>query len=119
VAFAEAAFGIVGVDCALALYVEALIDDGVLDWPSMLAMMTINPARLLGLDKLWLGTLIEGGPADVTVIDPDLTWTIDVDEFATTGRNCPFDGRSARGRAVATIVGGAVKLLRTRHRLSL
>jgi dihydroorotase len=117
-AFADAAFGIVGVDCALPLYVEALVEDGVIDWPSMLAMMTINPARLLELDRVWLGSLIEGGPADVTVIDPTVAWTIDVDEFVSTGRNCPFHGRSARGRAVATIVGGELKLLRTPQRLA-
>jgi len=116
--FASAAFGIVGVDCALPLYAEALIEDGVLDWPALLAMMTINPARLLGLDRVWLGSLITGGPADVTVIDPALPWTIDVNEFATTGRNCPFHGRSVRGRAVATIVGGEVALLRTPQRLA-
>jgi dihydroorotase len=116
--FAAAAFGIVGVDCALPLYAEALIDDGVVGWPALLAMMTINPARLLGLDRVWLGTLIVGGPADVTVIDPALPWTIDAAVFASTGRNCPFHGRSVRGRAVSTIVGGEIKLLRTAERLA-
>lgn len=116
--FASAAFGIVGVDCALALYAEALIEDGVIDWPSLLAMMTVNPARLLGLDRIWLGMLITGGPADVTIIDPALPWTIDVNEFASAGRNCPFHGRSVRGRAVATVVGGQVMLLRAPQRLA-
>ena len=116
--FAAAAFGIVGVDCALPLYAEALIEDGVIDWPALLAMMTINPARLLGLDRVWLGALIVGGPAEVTVIDPALSWTIDAADFASTGRNCPFHGRSVRGRAIATIVGGEIKLLRTTERLA-
>ena len=105
--FANASFGIVGVECALPLYRQALIDDGVLDWPALLAMMTINPARLLGpAVPPGLGTLAVGGPADVTVIDPDLAWTVASADFASPGLNCPFDGWSVRGRAVATIAGG-------------
>ena len=84
----------------------------VLDWPALLAMMTINPARLLGIDRHGYGMLRVGGPADITVIDPDLPWTIDSREFASAGRNCPFDGWTVRGRAVAVIVGGAIKLAR-------
>jgi dihydroorotase len=104
--FAAAPFGIVGLDCALPLYAQALIGGGVLDWPAMLAMMTINPARLTGLDRLGLGMLRQGGPGDVTVIDPQLSWTIDVARFASAGRNCPFHGWKVAGRAVATIVAG-------------
>ncbi len=107
--FGRAAFGIVGLECALPLYVRALVEEGVIGWPHLLAMMTINPARLVGLDREGLGTLVEGGPADVTVIDPDLAWTIDPDRFATTGRNCPFGGWSVRGRAIATIVNGRIR----------
>ena len=110
--FASASFGIVGLDCALPLYVQALIDDGVLDWPAMLAMMTINPARLVRLDRNGVGRLGVGLPGDVTVIDPALEWTLDVQGFATTGLNCPFDGWRVRGQAISTIVGGQVKMLR-------
>ena len=113
--FAAAPFGIIGLDCALALYAKALIDSGVLDWPAMLAMMTINPARLCGLDGK--GTLAEGADADVTVIDPRETWTIDVEQFASRSRNCPFHGWSVTGRPIATIVGGDVKLCRDAGRL--
>jgi dihydroorotase len=109
VSFAEAAFGFVGLECALALYREALVDDGVIDWPRMIAMMTLHPAKLLGIAESGLGSLRAGGPADVTVIDPDLAWTIDPEAFASRGRNCPFAGRNVRGRAIATIVGGEIK----------
>jgi len=112
--FADASFGIVGLDCALPLYVRALIEDGVTDWPGLLAMMTINSARLIGIADDGFGTLTIGGPGDVTVIDPELAWTIDPDGFATTGRNCPFSGWTVRGRAVATIVGGKLAMLRSR-----
>ena len=106
--FAAASFGIVGLECALPLYRKALIDDGVLDWPQMLAMMTCNPARLVGLDAEGLGSLTEGGPADLTIIDPDLEWIIDADAFMSSGRNCPFHGWAVRGRSIKTIVAGTV-----------
>lgn len=109
--FADAAFGIVGLECALPLYIKALIEDGVLDWPAMLAMMTINPAQLVGIDKLGLGSLKVGGPGDVTVIDPKHNWTINCQNFASKGRNCPFDGWQVEGKAIATIVSGKGQLL--------
>lgn len=79
----------------------------------MLALMTINPARLVRLDAAGVGRLAVGLPADVTIIDPQLQWTIDVAAFASAGRNCPFDGWTLSGRAVATIVGGRVQFDRT------
>ena len=107
--FATAAFGMVGLECALPLYKEALIDDGVLDWPRMLAMMTSQPAELVNLHHLGLGRLEVGGPADLTIIDPDLEWTIDPHQFRSTGRNCPFAGRQVRSKAIATIVAGRLR----------
>lgn len=106
--FASASFGIVGLECALPLYRKALIDGGVLDWPRMLAMMTCNPAALVGLDSQGIGSLREGGPADVTIIDPNAEWVIDAASFRSTGRNCPFDGWNVRGRAMTTIVAGSI-----------
>ncbi len=116
--FAEASFGIVGVECALALYVRALIEDGVIDWPRLLAMMTIEPARLVGLDRKGFGQFRIGGPADVTLIDPDESWTIDMNAFRTTGRNCPFHGWDVTGRAVGTIVGGRIRFDRMQQRVT-
>lgn len=107
--FASASFGIVGLDSALPLYAKALIEDGVLDWPAMLAMMTINPARLVGLDRLGIGRLAVGLPADVTVIDPASKWTIDPAEFLSVGRNCPFAGWEVNGRSILTVVGGEIR----------
>ena len=106
--FASASFGVVGLECALPLYRQALIDGGVLDWPGMLAMMTCNPAALIGLDADGIGTLRAGGPADLTIIDPDIEWVIDPGSFMSTGRNCPFKGWNVNGRARMTIVAGKV-----------
>ena len=58
-----------------------------------------------------------GGDADVTVIDPSLEWTIDVNHFRSKSRNCPFDDWNVSGRAVATLVGGEIRLLRDLERL--
>jgi dihydroorotase len=109
--FAAAPFGIIGLDCALPLYVRALIETGTIDWPDMLAMMTFNGARLVGLEER-KGHLSLGADADVTIIDPKQTWTIDQNDFKSKSRNCPFQGWKVTGRAITTIVGGQVKLNR-------
>ena len=114
--FAAAPYGIIGLDCALPLYARALIDAGVIDWPRMIAMMTINGAALCNLAGK--GSLKAGCDADVTIIDPKLAWRIDAGDFASRSRNCPFHGWDVTGRAIATIVGGSIKLLRDRHRLT-
>jgi len=106
--FEAAPFGIVGLETALPLYARALVEPGAIDWPRLVALMTENPARLCGLDRLGLGRLAEGGPADVTVIDPDAAWTIDAATFATKGRSTPFNGWPVRGRAIATVVRGVL-----------
>lgn len=107
--FAAASFGIVGLEGAVPLYAEALVASGAIDWPRMLAMMTIEPARLHGLDRRGLGMLAEDGPADVTVIDPTKRWTIEPEGFASQGRNSPFAGRSVVGKPRLTIVAGEVR----------
>jgi dihydroorotase len=98
--------GILGVETLLPLCVTHLIDRGHLSWPQLIEKVTINPARVLSIDR---GTLKPGAPADVTIIDPDCTWTIDVGQFRSRSRNCPFHGWPVKGRAEVVIVGGEVK----------
>lgn len=116
--FEVAPFGIIGLETALALYIEALVTTGVIDWPRLIAMMTIEPARLCGLDKMGggvgLGSLHVGAPGDVTIIDPNLQWTIGAADLAGLSRNTPFLGRKVTGRATTTIVEGEVRLQRPR-----
>ena len=104
--FEEAPLGIIGVETALPIYVEALVASGAIDWPRLIAMMTIEPARLLGIDDQGFGGLAVGSPADVTVIDPNERWTIASEGSESRSRNCPFDGREVEGRAVLTLVDG-------------
>ncbi len=114
--FAAASFGIVGLECALPLYAKALIADGVLEWAEMLKLMTVNAAELIGLEAMGLGRLEVGGPADVTLIDPDAKWTLSQEQFVGTGVNCPFFGWDVVGRAVGAIVGGRLKMSRLESR---
>lgn len=106
--FEAAPFGIVGIETALPLYIKALIEPGVIDWPRLVAMMTIEPARLCGLDKQGYGSLHVGDPGDVTVIDPESDWTIQAADLVGRSKNTPFDGWKVKGRAAATIVAGEV-----------
>jgi dihydroorotase len=105
----RAPFGIVGLETALGLVSTQLICPGHLTWPQAIEKMTINPARVLRLNK---GTLAIGADADVTVIDPDHEWIVDPTRFRSKSRNTPFAGRKLRGRADTVITGGKVKFRR-------
>lgn len=102
--FDVAPFGIIGLETELALFLDILIHKKrVVDLPRLIAMFTLEPARLLGLDR---GTLRPGAPGDVTIIDPDLEWTFDKEAGFSLSRNTPFHGWELKGRAVRTIVAG-------------
>jgi len=105
VEFQLAPFGVIGVETTLALMLTALADK-VLPLPELIARMTINPARILGIAK---GTLAVGSDADITIIDTDKEWRIDASAFVSKSRNCPFDGWQVRGKAVIVVVGGEIK----------
>lgn len=102
----RAPFGIIGLETTLGLVVTRLIEPGHLDWPTALAKMTINPARILGIPK---GTLQIGADADVTIIDPSARWTVDPKQFRSKSTNTPFTDWELTGRAAVVIVGGRVK----------
>jgi dihydroorotase len=104
--FQNAPFGMVSLECALALYVKALIEPKVLDWPALIRMLTVNPARIIGIDK---GTLAAGKQGDVTIINPDAEWEIDVHKFVSKSRNCPYHGWKVKGKVEKTIVQGEVR----------
>ncbi|MCX5646236.1 MAG: dihydroorotase [Phycisphaerae bacterium] len=104
--FLAAPFGIASLECALGLYVKALIEPKILDWPGLIRLMTANPARIIGVDK---GTLTRGKQGDVTIIDPNAEWQIDVNKFVSKSRNCPYHGWTIKGKVEKTIVGGEVR----------
>jgi dihydroorotase len=104
--FLAAPFGIASLECALALFVKALIEPGILDWPSLIRLMTEKPAKIIGVDK---GTLSVGKQADITIIDPKAEYEIDVNKFRSKSRNCPYHGWKVTGKVEKTIVGGEIR----------
>jgi dihydroorotase len=102
----RAPFGVVGLETTLAVVITKLIVPGRLDWLTALEKMTINPAQILGIPR---GTLQVGAEADITVIDPDVTWTVDPSQFRSKSANTPFAGCPMQGRAVHVFVGGERK----------
>jgi dihydroorotase len=103
----QAPNGIVGLETLLPICVLSLIEPGHLTWPQLIERLTINPARIIGIDR---GTLKPGAPADVTIIDPTAEWTIDAKKFRSKSRNSPFGGWKVRGQAWCVIVNGVVKV---------
>jgi dihydroorotase len=104
VEFDQAPFGIVGLETELGLFIDILVHKRkAIPINRLIEMFTVEPAGLLKIDS---GTLSIGANADVTLIDPDLDWTVDASQFESLSRNTPFHGRQLKGRAVRTIVGG-------------
>ncbi len=104
--FLTAPFGIASLECALGLYIKALIEPGILDWPGLIKLMTEKPAKIIGVDK---GTLSKGKQGDVTIIDPNAEYEIDVNKFRSKSRNCPYHGWTVKGKVEKTIVGGEIR----------
>ena len=102
VEFECAANGVVGLETALPLALR-LVAEGVADLPTIVARMTVGPARVLGLPA---GTLAAGAAADLTLVDPARRWRVEARSFRSKGRNTPFEGWDVSGRAVAVLVGG-------------
>ncbi|MEE9613737.1 MAG: dihydroorotase [Thermodesulfobacteriota bacterium] len=104
VEFDAAANGVVGLETALGLVLK-LVDGGVLELATAIRAMTSNPARAMGLDA---GSLKVGSPADVTIVDLGLKWTVEPSKFRSKGKNTPFTGWKLKGAAVKTILNGKV-----------
>lgn len=98
-----AAFGIVGLETAVPLVITNLVKPGALSINDAIARMTIEPAKILGIEA---GSLADGAVADVTIIDLDASVVVRSGEFKSMGRNTPFEGAQLTGKAVKTIVSG-------------
>jgi dihydroorotase len=98
--FAGCANGIVGLETSLGLAMD-LVHRSLIGAPRLVEMMSRNPARLLRLEG---GSLAPGNVADITVIDPNLDWTVQPDRFRSKSRNTPFAGLRLQGKAIMTIV---------------
>lgn len=97
--------GFPGLETSLGVLLTDLYHTGKLDLPLIISKMTAEPAKVFGLEA---GTLSKGAKADITLIDPDLEWTVDAKEFYTKGTHSPFVGKKMKGKAVMTMVDGVI-----------
>lgn len=102
----HAPFGITGLETGVALALDRLVHEGIIGLERLVELCSVNPARIFNLADR--GTLKPGAWGDVTIFDPDLTWTFDVSKSKSKSRNTPFDGWTLRGASVATIVAGRI-----------
>lgn len=103
--FAEAPFGISALETAVSLALDRLVRPGIIDIASLVRMMSVTPAKIVGVPG---GSLTVGSPGDLTVLDLDRKVTVDPDSFVSKGRNSPFGGVTLQGGAAATVVDGRV-----------
>ncbi len=109
VEFDAAPFGISGLETAFGLCMR-LVHDGSLDLNTLIERLTAGPARALGLGRSvpGLGSLADGAPGDVVLLDPNAEWTVEPERFASKGRNTPLASQTLRGKVIATIYEGRV-----------
>ncbi|MFH1398437.1 MAG: dihydroorotase [Candidatus Omnitrophota bacterium] len=103
--FERAEFGVIGLETELAVSITELVNTGLLDWNYLVRKNSLNPARILGLNK---GNLGLGKDADIIIVDPDKKWTVTREEFISKSKNSPFIGRELIGLVEYTIYNGAV-----------
>lgn len=104
--FEKAANGIVGLETAVCLTISELVDNNILTPMQFVEKLSYNPAKMLGIEK---GNIDIGKIADITIIDPEQEFIIDINEFETKGKNTPFNGRKVKGKVKFTIVNGDIK----------
>lgn len=106
VEFDLALFGIIGLETAFALSYQTLVETGLIDIKKLLELMSVNPARILGVKA---GSLSVGAAADVTLIDLNKEWVYSEEEILSASCNTPYIGRKLKGKVTHTFVGGELK----------
>jgi dihydroorotase len=105
VEFDRAPFGIVGLETCVPLTFDRLVHTGLITLTRVVELLSVNPAKILGVTG---GTLAPGAPADISILAPDLSVTIDAQKLVSKSKNTPFGGWTLKGGVAATIVGGRV-----------
>lgn len=104
--FEEAPPGMLGLETAAALALTELVEPGILTLEQALAALSWNPARIAGIDDRHGRTVAPGAPANLCVLDPAATWTVDPMALASRAHNTPYAGRTLRGRVRHTVLRG-------------
>jgi dihydroorotase len=116
VEFDRAPFGITGLETAVSLCFDRLVHAGRLSLTRMIELLSTNPARVIGVPG---GSLTDGGPADISILAPDLSVTVSAAAMRSKSKNTPFDGWALRGGVAATIVGGRAVYVNDAVRLTI
>ena len=111
--WAAGAFGMLGLETALSVVIETMLDTGLLDWRGVADRMSMRPSRIARLEGHGR-PLQPGEPANLVLVDPNVTWTVDPTRLASKSRNTPFAERPMRGRVVATFLRGTPTVLEGR-----
>jgi len=101
-----AAFGISGFETAFGCLMS-LVHQGAISLAQLISKLTCEPAKVIGRNGE-LGTLKAGAPANITILDPDREWIVDSRNFASKGKNTPYDGDKFKGKVMATIANGRI-----------
>ncbi len=103
--FVKAPNGSIGMETSLAVGITCLVKRGLLTLDKLVEKMSVNPAKILGINA---GTLAVGADADIALVDLDEEWTVDVDKLHGKSKNTPFKGRRLYGKVKKTILSGNV-----------
>jgi dihydroorotase len=103
VEFAAASFGIVGLETAVGLIIQHLVKPGILTWNQVAEKLGVNPYRILGIPEPKIKT---GEMANLTIIDPETSWTVDKSKFKSRSRNTPFNGWPLTGKVFGVVNNG-------------
>ena len=103
--FVKAPNGSIGMETSLAVGITCLVKRGLLTLDKLVEKMSVNPAKILGINA---GTLAVGVDADIALVDLDEEWTVDVDKLHGKSKNTPFKGRRLYGKVKKTILSGNV-----------
>ena len=103
VEFDRAPSGMIGLETAFPLLNTELVKKGVLDLVDLVRLITIEPARVLGIEG---GRIVKGAQADLVLFDPDEVWTYRREDIRSKSKNSPFIGRTFTGKVKGTFLGG-------------
>ncbi|MCD6569532.1 MAG: dihydroorotase [Deltaproteobacteria bacterium] len=102
--FDLAPFGVIGLQTLLPAIIKLHLENDI-DLMKILSCVTINPARILGIEG---GTISPGSRADITIVDPNAVWTFTEDMIKSKSKNSPFIGNTFKGKVVYTIINGRI-----------
>ena len=101
-----APFGLASLETTLSTLATFMIQPGLIDWPRIITRLSTAPAKIAGVSG---GSLVEGVPADITIIDPEASWDVIGTRFKSRCPSTPLEGRNLNAQIVTTIVGGKVE----------